>query len=181
MQFDTTEQDAVAVPGDDGDAPEWSPRIVYIQAAVTGLDSPHIPFVVLKQNPFPDLSFDPQTRQMSDDQAQTLDAVRQRWDVPFREQPRDQHYFLIAWSAVPTAPAQVAAISGLTFGIATPGQHYKRWIMTAAVERQGELVAWCEEIDMLGVQEEAVEVLFTEESMIRLMPGHAAQRASKVA
>lgn len=162
-------------------APEWSPRIVYIHATVTDLASPHIPFVVLKHDPLPRLSFDSETRRLSYTQEQTLEAVRESWDAPASELPHEQRYFLMAWSAYPPSSPLTAAISGLTFGIATPGPHFKRWIMTRAIERQGELVAWCQEIDMRGIQQEIIEVHFTEGNMLRLVPGEDAERNSKVA
>lgn len=161
--------------------PEWSPRIVYIHATVSGLVSPHIPFVVLKHDPLSRLPFDSETRRLSYTQEQTLDAVRESWDAPASELPHEQRYFLMAWSAYPTSSPLTTAISGLTFGIATPGPHFKRWIMTRAVERQGELVAWCEEIEMRGIQEAIIEVHFSEANMIRLVPGEGVERKSKVA
>jgi len=40
---------------------------------------------------------------------------------------------------------------------------------------QGEPVAWCIEVNMLGEQEEIIEILLTEENMQRLLPGQTKQ------
>jgi hypothetical protein len=163
------------------DLPLWSPRIVYIRAAITHLDSYSIPFVVLKYDPRPGAAFERESRRLYTGQAHKAHAIREWWDAPLRALPPAQHYFLIAWSAVPGASPRVAPQAGLSFGIATPGPSNKRWITTGALGYRGELVAWCEEIDMSGAQEEIIEVEFSEERMIRLLPGHAAGQAPKVA
>jgi hypothetical protein len=181
MQLDASAEETMSEGENSEHAPEWSPRVVYMHATVSGLASPCIPFVVLKHDPLARLVFDLETRCLSYSQEQTLEAVRESWDAPANELPREQRYFLMAWSAYPMASSLTVAISGLTFGIASPGPLYKRWIMTSAVERQGELVAWCEEIDMRGLQEEIIEVHFNEENMIRLLPGEDVERTSKVA
>ncbi len=155
------------------DMPPWSPRIVHIRAAITQLDTHIIPFVVLKNDPLAAASFEPETRRIYIGQAHNLDEVRVWWNAPLHELPARQNYFLVAWSAVAGTSPRIALVAGLSFGIATPGPYYKRWITTAVLEHHDELVAWCEEIDMSGVQEEIIEVVLSEERMIHLLPGHA--------
>lgn len=61
--------------------------------------------------------------------------------------------------------------AGLSLVIATPGLHGRRWLTTRPVWRQGELVAWCEGIDM-GESDpettEMTEIVLSEAHMIRL-------------
>jgi hypothetical protein len=166
------------------DLPLWTPRIVHIRAAIYRLDAHIIPFVVLKHDPLSGTSFDRETRCIYSGLEQSKDAIRAWWEAPLRALPPEQHYFLVAWSALSSASPRIAPMAGLTFGIATPGPSYKRWITTSALESGGELVAWCEEIDMAGTQEEIIEVVLSEERMLRLMPGqaeHTAEHSSKVA
>src|SRR5579864_6064836 len=176
---DEAMQGAQNIDGDD--LPSWSPRIAYIRAAIVRLDSPLIPFVVLKYDPRSVASFEQESRRIYTGQPHSADAICEWWNAPLRELPPDRHYFLLAWSAVKDASPRVVAVAGLAFGSATPGPACKRWITTSAFEYRGEIVAWCEEIDMSGVQESIIEVVLSEERMIRLMPGHAAGRAPKVA
>jgi hypothetical protein len=170
MQLDTS-----------SDLPPWSPRIVYIRAAVSGLDSPIVPFAVLKHDPRPGKSFEQEPRRIFSGQPESADAVREWWDAPLHALAADRRYFLLAWSAIEGASPRIVPMAGLAFGIATPGPSNKRWITTSALEYHGELVAWCEEIDMSGVQEDIIEVVLSEEHMIRLLPGDADGRVSKVA
>lgn len=161
------------------DFPLWSPRIVHIRTAITRLDQPVVPFAVLKYDPRIGMSFEQASRRIYS--GHTIDDIQAWWNAPLRALSSERRYFLLAWSAIEGAPPRVAQAASLTFGIATPGPSYKRWITTSALEYRGELVAWCEEIDMTGVQEDIIEVILSEERMIRLLPGHAARRASKVA
>lgn len=160
-------------------SPSWSPYIVNIRATVSDLDSPFISFVVLKHDPLS--SFYSQREGLRYKQEDSSEAIGDIWNKPFTTLPGEQHFFLLAWSAIPGASARVASRVGLTFGIATPGPHYKRWITTRAVGYRGELVAWCEMVDMAGVQEEMIEVLFAEERMIRLLAGREAENKFRVA
>ncbi|HZS77464.1 MAG TPA: hypothetical protein VFA41_12695 [Ktedonobacteraceae bacterium] len=141
---------------------EWSPRVVYIRVAVADLDSPQLPFAVFQTDPLE--SF----RQRLAQQDGKAQSIQQLWDEPFTTLKREQQYFVIGWSAVPGASSRIAAEAGLSFGIANPGPEYARWITTKALHRRGELVAWCERVNMRGMQEEMLEVVFSEESMIRL-------------
>jgi hypothetical protein len=176
MQLDTSSADQAK-----RDSIDWSPRIVYIRAAVADLNSPIVPFVVLKHDPRPGMSFEQESRRIFSGQPDRADAIREWWDAPLHALPADRRYFLLAWSAVEGASSRIVPVAGLAFGIATPGQSNKRWITTCALEYRGELVAWCEEIDMSGVQEDVLEVVLSEERMIRLLPGDADGRAAKVA
>ncbi|HLX57483.1 MAG TPA: hypothetical protein VKR83_10685 [Ktedonobacteraceae bacterium] len=149
--------------------PRCSPRIVYIRAAVTNLDSPLIPFAVLKENPLPNFYAARETRRPHAQEVYAAKYVGEIWHQPFAELTSAQRYFLVAWSAVPRHSSRIAPVAELAFGIATPGPYYKRWITTCAVGYQGEPVAWCIEVDMLGVQEEVIEIVLTEEDMLRLL------------
>lgn len=156
--------------------PSWSPYIVNIRATVSDLDSPLISFVVLKHDPLS--GFYAQRDGLQYKQKNDSEAIRDMWNKPFTTLPREQHFFLLAWSAIPGASQRVASNAVLTFGIATPGPHYRRWITTRAVGYRGELVAWCEMVDMSSPQQEMIEILFTEERMIRLLAGRAAYSSS---
>jgi hypothetical protein len=146
-------------------APHWSPRIVYMRADVGHLASPVIPFAVFKDNPL--LSFRAAQETRLENMAAEIEPC---WNRPFSALTKTQHYFLIAWNTVPRVSARVVAAAELAFGIATPGPHYKRWIATHAVSYQGEPVAWCIEIDMLGEQEEVIEIVLSEGNMRHLFP-----------
>lgn len=138
---------------------EWSPRVVYIRVTVADLDSPLLPFAVFQTDPL---------ERFRQKLAQQDESIQQLWDEPFKALKREQLYFVMAWRAVPGVSSRMAGETGLTFGIANPGPQYARWITTKAVDRRGELVAWCERVNMRGMQEEMLEVVFSEENMIRL-------------
>src|SRR5579884_3375397 len=143
---------------------EWSPRVVYIRVTVADLDSPLLPFAVFQTDPLE--SF--RQRLAQQDGKVASQSIQQLWDEPFTTLKREQLYFVIGWSAVPGASSRIAGEAGLTFGIANPGPEYARWITTKALRRRGEIVAWCERVNMHGMQEELLEVVFSEESQIRL-------------
>ena len=149
---------------------EWSPRIMHIRTTITELDSALIPFAILKRNPLLEFQryMEKNTQGQIEDHASAILAIQEAWNKPFVLLEPDQLFFLCAWSSVLTASPKVRNAAGLTFGIATPGDDYKRWLTTYAVQRQNELVAWCEEVDMRGVQEKMVEIVLSEEGMIRL-------------
>lgn len=146
-------------------APHWSPRIVYIRADITGLASPLIPFAVFKNNPLPGFHAAQQARPGS-----APEEIELLWNRPFETLVQGQEYFLVAWSALPRISARVVAAAELALGIATPGPYYKRWITTRAVSYKGEPVAWCIEVDMLGEQEEVIEIILNEGNMRHLSP-----------
>ncbi len=153
----------------------WLPRIVHLRAAVTGLDTPFISFAVLKNDPIPNFRrYVESGVANADEQDAAIVAVENAWNEPLASLGSDKRFFLFAWSSVPGASPRLAQVAGLSIGIATRGPKYKRWITSSAVRRQGEIVAWCEELDMHGVQEEMVEVVLTEERMFRLMDGVSA-------
>ena len=151
-------------------APHWSPRIVYMRADVRHLASPLIPFAVFKNNPL--LSFHAaQASCLPDVPLEDVAAeVELLWNRPFSALTEAQHYFLVAWSAVPLISSRVVSTAELAFGIATPGPYYKRWITTRAVKYQGKPVAWCIEVDMLGEQEEVIEIVLDEGNIRHLFP-----------
>ena len=145
---------------------------MYMRTTMTDLDSPLIPFAVLKHDPLP--GFYSRRESLQYQQEDDSETMRELWNEPLKALPCEQRFFLLAWSALSNSSPRVAPVAGLSFGIATPGPQYKRWITTCAVEYRGELVAWSEMVDMSGEQEEVIEALFTEELMIRLRPGRAA-------
>jgi hypothetical protein len=158
-------------------APRWSPRIVYIRADVTHLASPLIPFAVFKDNPLLSFHAAREARQPLARLENVAEMVASLWNQPFTALPDAQRYFLVAWSAVPRVSPRVMPLAELAFGIATPGPNYKRWITTCATSYQEAPVAWCIEIDMLGEQQDVIEIVLTEENMQRLLPSQAAQNA----
>lgn len=162
-----------AQQGKEALAPLWSPRIVYIRADITHLASPLIPFAVFKDNPL--LSFHA-AREAHRPFARLENAagvMESLWNQPFSALKDTQRYFLMAWSAVPRLSSRLTPLAELTFGIATPGPYYKRWLTSRAVRYHGEPVAWCIEIDMLGEQEKVIEIVLTARNMQRLLPAQA--------
>jgi hypothetical protein len=149
-------------------------RIASIRATVSGLEYPMIPFAVLKDDPRPDFQEWVETYLPEmEEREKAVRAACEAWNRPFVLLEPEQLFFVCAWSSVPAAPALVVQFSELILGIATPGPHQKRWCTTRAVIRQGELVAWCCEIDMSEVSKEAcerlAEVVFSEGNMLRLV------------
>ena len=146
-------------------APLWSPRIIYMRADVEHLASPLIPFALFKYNPLPGFHATQETRLEN-----AAEGIELLWNRPFGALTEAQHYFLVAWSAIPRISQRVVSVAELAFGIASPGPYYKRWITTRAVSYLGEPVAWCIEIDMLGEQEEIIEIVLNEGNMRHLSP-----------
>ena len=157
--------EAVAVPGVVEAVQEqkqllWSPRIVHLRADITGLDDAIIHFGLLQSNPLPDYQF------LHDQGGLAIDT----WVAPFGALRIDQIFFLCAYSSLPHASTRVARLAGLSLGIASPGDEFKRWLTTFPLSRQGEWVAWCVEIDMRYNSEKmkAVEIVLSEENMLLL-------------
>jgi hypothetical protein len=157
----------------DAPAPRWSPRIIYIRAGVTQLASPLIPFAVFKDNPLLSFHAAREARRPFARLENAAEVVTSLWHQPFTALTEAQRYFLVAWSAMPRISPRIVPLAELAFGIATPGPYYKRWITTCAACYQGEPVAWCIEIDMLGEQEDIIEIVLTEGNMQRLLPSQA--------
>jgi hypothetical protein len=157
--------------------PHWSPRIVYIRADVTHLASPLIPFAVFKDTPLVSFHAAREARWPFARAENAAEMVASLWNQPFTALTEAQRYFLVAWSAAPRISPRVVPLAELAFGIATPGPYYKRWITTCAVIYQKEPVAWCIEIDMLGEQQEVIEIVLTRENLQRLLPSQAGQNA----
>jgi hypothetical protein len=156
-------------------APRWSPRIIYIRADVTHLASLLIPFAVLKDNPSLSFHAAREARRPFSRLENATEVVTSLWNQPFTALTEAQRYFLVAWSARPRISPRVVPLAELAFGIATPGPYYKRWITTCTVSYQGEPVAWCIEIDMLGEQQDVIEIVLTRENMQRLLPSQSGQ------
>lgn len=184
----TEERDSQVPGGEENDTQRendeyvqpWSPRIVYMRAAIEQLASPLIPFAVLKDDPLLSFYAGREARRQDLQAENAAEVVEEIWNAPFAELTSAQQYFLVAWSAVPGVSPRVATLAELAIGIATPGPYYKRWIATRAIDYQGEPVAWCVEINMLGTQEEIIEIVLAEESMLRLLPLKA-ERTNRVA
>src|SRR5579863_1255547 len=144
--------------------PAWTPHILVLKTTITAIDTPLIPFAILKHNPLPDFhNLILQT---------PLVTFKEAWDAPFSTLTRDRIFFLSAWSAIPNASTRVIQTASFTIGIATPGPLYTRWLTTRSVSRQGEAIAWCIEIDMRQSEEERgveyCEVVLGEENKLTL-------------
>ncbi len=153
--------------------PHWSPRIFCLRATIKNLDAPLLPFAVLKDDPLLNFYAQREARRLYTPVEHAAKIAEELWNQPFSTLAETQRYFLIAWSSAPRASANIAPVAELVFGIATPGPYYKRWITTSAVSYQGEPVAWCIEINMLGAQNDSIAIELTEENMLRLLPGKA--------
>jgi len=151
----------------------WLPRIILVRTTITLLDTPLIPFALLKEDPIPIVEHYIETYvQSSTVQPDVQQIAIEAWNQPFAELSRNENFFIFAWSAVQNVTPKVAHLAKLSMGIASPGPLYKRWLTTRPVFRQQELVAWCIAID---VREEAKrgkipEIVLCEENMICLLP-----------
>lgn len=163
VQFADNLEIAITDAVQEQEQPLWRPRIVHVRADITGLDDATIHFGLLKSNPTVNFQL-----LLAQDYS-GLDA----WLAPFGALRIDQIFFLIAWGNMPRVSSRVARLSGLSLGIASPGDNYKRWLTTFPLSRQGKLVAWCVEIDMrsesgkMGV----MEIVLAEGNMRELEVG----------
>jgi hypothetical protein len=140
-------------------------RIVYIRATVSELDDPLLPFALLKNDPLVDVQKYLDTQYPEEG----IIAIRNAWNRPFHDLRSDQLFFVCAWSSMEHASARVMQMSGLSFGIASPGPFQKRWLVTRPVWRGDELVAWCEAIETDDASAEAIEeIVLSERNMLRL-------------
>jgi len=151
----------------------WLPRIIQVRTTIMMLDTPQIPFALLKEDPIPVVEQYIETYVQSsvtlpDMQKIVIDA----WNKPFAALTCDQNFFIYAWSAEQSASLKVARQAMLSVGIATPGPSYKRWFITRPILRQQALVAWCIEIDMGKASNGRMmpEIVLSEENMICLLP-----------
>jgi len=140
------------------------PRVIFIRATISGFLYPLLPFALLKENPIVDVQ---QYIKMSDTQNSTM--MRFAWNKLFNDISSDQIYFVCAWNSVPEATTRTLKAAGMTFVIASCGPHHTRWLTTRPMLRNGELVVWCEAIDMHASQFERV-ITLSEANMIRLTP-----------
>ncbi len=94
----------------------------------------------------------------------------QSWLAPFGALRIDQIFFVYAWSSVPRVSYKVVQRAGLTFGIASPGDEGKRWLISFPVLWQEKWVAWCVEIDMRysGGERGMREIVLCEGNMVVL-------------
>src|SRR6266516_6345524 len=152
----------------------WSPCIVHIRTTITGLDTPIIPFAVLKENPLHSLedhlaSIEPQTETSTELESAIINA----WNTPFTGLGPEKHFFLCAWSSIPRISPRVVQTAGLFVGVATPGvpPTYARYVTTQAVQRQGRWVAWCIPVEMLQdepAKNRVIEIELGEENMMQV-------------
>jgi hypothetical protein len=133
----------------------YLPRVVRLRATIEGLDTSCIPFAVLKEEPR--LAFE--------------SVSYESWQKLFTSQRPDQIFFLVAWSSFAKTSSRLVQAAAFTIGIATSGPLQKRWLTTFAVKRQGEFVAWCEEIDMSddGIGQGLIlEIVLSQKNMLYL-------------
>jgi hypothetical protein len=148
----------------------WQPRILRIRATISGLDHPCIPFALLKYDPLPPfLRSKDITSNLVQPCIRGIYCTYETWQRAFAALSEEQRFFLYAWSASGKASPRVVQEAALIIGIATPGPHYKRWLTTGALRRQGEIVAWRVEIAMLPSSERVAEIVLSEENMLRLL------------
>ena len=144
------------------------PRVIFIRATMSGLLYPLLPFALLKENPIGEVQ-----QYVKRHNAETHHSIlmRSAWNKPFNMVSSDSIYFVCAWNSVPEATPRTLKAAGMTFIIASCGPHHTRWLTTRPMLRDnGELVAWCVEIDMHASQFERV-ITLSEENMIQLVPG----------
>ena len=144
------------------------PRIIFIRATMTGLLYPFLPFALLKENPIMEVQ---QYIKMHHVDMQNSMMMRSVWNKLFNKVSSDSIYFVCAWNSVPEATSRTLKAAGMTFVIASCGPHHTRWLTTRPMLLDnGDLVAWCVEIDMHAAQFERV-VTLSEANMIKLTPG----------
>ena len=161
-----TIQKSLSTTNEEMQEPCILPRIIFIRATVSGLLYHFLPFAVLKENPIE--SMQQHIKQYKVDTQNSL-MMRCVWNKAFHALSSEAIYFVCAMNSVPEATPQMLNAAGMTFVIGSCGPHHKRWLTTRPMERNGELVAWCVEIDMHASQFERVVTLSTT-NMIRLMP-----------
>lgn len=150
----------------------WVPRIVQIRTTITMLDTPQIPFALLKEDPLPAVEqYIENYLQSSTIQPDVQQIAMEAWNKPFAELTRNENFFIYAWSAVQDVTPKVAQQAKLSIGIASPGPLNKRWFTTRAVHRLQALVAWCVEIDMSSATKRDMlsEIVLSEANMICLL------------
>jgi hypothetical protein len=145
-----------------------SPKTVYIQAVLEGLDDPLIPFAVLKHDPLVTVrQYLEKQYQMDDMQGINDEQLYAAWNSLFTELKSEQNFFLYAWASVPGVSSATLQTMGLVFVIATPGPCYIRWVTTRPVWYHGAQVAWCVPVDMRQTEPEQIErILLSEKNML---------------
>ena len=170
QQTDYSQEKAVETGAKEQPSGLVRPHLAAIQATVTELDNPLIPFALLKLDPCPAFRQYMETSLQAEEGRQNvLCAACEVWKRPFAHLRPEQLFFVFAWSSVAGASPRVVQSSGLVFNIATPGPFQKRWCTTLPLMRRGELVTWCIEIEMSEASQAYVaEVVFSEDNMLRL-------------
>lgn len=149
------------------------PHLVYIKATVRGLHAPIVPFALLYNDPLAEFrqGLELFRRMSGETGALGVGMLRDAWNEQFAELRPEQQFFVYAWSSVQGASPAVAGTSGLLCQVATPGPQQRRWFATRPVWRKGELVAWCQTIDLRTVTADQVTIVtLSEERMLRLVP-----------
>lgn len=160
VQFADNLESAITESVQEQEPPLWFPRILHLRADITKLDDAAIHFAFLKHNPLVNYQL-----QLAQGQ-----SAAQAWLEPFGMLRIDSIFFLYSWRSVPYVSPRVARLAGLSLGIATPGDDYKRWLTTFPLTRQKKSVAWCIEIDMRydGGKVAAMEIVLSERNMLVL-------------
>lgn len=160
VQFADNLESAITESVQEQEPPLWFPRILHLRADITELDDATIHFAFLKHNPL--VNYQLQLAQGR--------PAAQAWLEPFGMLRIDSIFFLYSWRSVSHALPRVARLSGLSLGIATPGDNYKRWLTTFPIPRHGQLVAWCVETDMRydSGRVDVMEIVLSEENMLLL-------------
>ena len=160
-------QDDIFIPTEETQEACILPRVIFIRATMSGLLYPLLPFALLKENPIAEVQ---QYIKMRNAEMHYSMMVRSAWNKPFNAVSSDAIYFVCAWNSIPEATSRTLKAAGMTFIIASCGPHHMRWLTTRPMLlNNGELVAWCVEIDMHAPQFERV-VTLSEANMIRLVP-----------
>lgn len=142
------------------------PRVIFIRATMYGLQYPLLPFALLKSDPVAEIQ---QYMKLHTVATNNSTEMRSIWNKLFMDVLSDQLYFVCAWNSMPEASARTLQAAGMTFVIASCGPYHTRWLTTRPMVRNGELVVWCEAINMHATQFEPV-VTLSEANMIRLAP-----------
>lgn len=141
------------------------PRVIFIRATASTLLYPLLPFAMLKENPVAEVQ---QYIKVRNADTRNSIVMRSAWNKPFNVLSSNQIYFVCAWKSVPETTPRMLKAAGMTFIIASCGPHHTRWLTTRPLLlANGELVAWCLEIDMHAPQFERV-ITLSEANMIRL-------------
>ncbi len=149
------------------------PHLVYIKATVEGLKEPIVEFALLHSDPIVEFQRALATYEeaMGGDEPLSVITVLDAWNRQLEDVSPAQKFFVWAWSSVRSASPAVVRKAGLLCAITTPGQQQRRWFTTWPIWRKGELVAWCQSIDLKAVGPRQVTIVtVSEQRMLHLAP-----------